>query len=99
MLYGVLDTFFLNNATAVLPGSLDRALGCLGVGRLRRQRQAINAACILVSVSALGLIRSMLILGYLDRMVWKNFDDRTCNQVRRQISNHEIVAVSICWRS
>ena len=61
MLYGVLDACESNDATAVFPGRLYRALGRLCVGRLRHRRQEIGDASSSVLASAFGLIRSMLL--------------------------------------
>ena len=59
MLYGVLDACESNGATAVLPGRLDRALGRLGVGGLRRRRQEIYDTCLSILACAFVLIRSL----------------------------------------
>jgi len=58
-MYGVLDAHDSHGATAVCPDRLDRALGRLGVGRLRRWRQEIGDASSSVLASAFGLIMSL----------------------------------------
>jgi len=50
-----------NGAAAVFPGHLHRALGRLGVDRLRRRRQEIGDVSLSILASALVLIRSMLL--------------------------------------
>ena len=59
MLYGVLDACESNGAIAVFPGRLDRALGRLGVSRLRRRRYEIGDASSSILASAFGLIMSL----------------------------------------
>jgi len=96
MLYGVLDAYDSIGATAVFPGRLDRALGRLGVGRLRRW-QEISEASSSILASALVLIRSLSLAflfanvstirmlgtalpGCLYWMLGGDVDDRACDQ-------------------